>query len=273
MVLMKVMGSVLSSPNVAVFPRDTLPVLQCCALMLFLALGMVGAPVQAAEDTRLELVVAEPFLSLRSGPGGGYPVIHTLEQGERFRVERRRTDWVKVSDDRGNAAWARFSDIQKTRFPDGSPAAFQTYSREDFRTRRFEFGYTFGQYDGDPTNSLTAGWWWSQHLIGEATLAQSLGDDIDRWILNVAAGYSPYPQRRLSPYLSLGAGLVKIDPEVLRAGIEKREEAHLNAGLGLRWWLADRYSLRAEYRGYLVLSDSDQNDDAQEWKLGLSIGF
>ena len=42
---------------------------------------------------------------------------------------------------------------------------------------------------------------------------------------------------------------------------------------GARIYLARRFMLRAEYRQYMVLTDRDDNEELEAWKLGVSVYF
>ena len=54
-----------------------------------------------AEDQYFTVVVAEPYIELRTGPGRGYPVFHVVDRGDEIEVTKRRTDWFKVRTARG----------------------------------------------------------------------------------------------------------------------------------------------------------------------------
>ena len=42
------------------------------------------------------VVVEDPYIEFRSGPGRGFPVFHVVDRGEAVVLLRRRTDWIKV---------------------------------------------------------------------------------------------------------------------------------------------------------------------------------
>ena len=43
------------------------------------------------EDYQPSVVVTAPYLDLHTGPGRGYPVFHSVEEGEEIVIVRRRT--------------------------------------------------------------------------------------------------------------------------------------------------------------------------------------
>ena len=45
------------------------------------------------------------------------------------------------------------------------------------------------------------------------------------------------------------------------------------AGAGLRFYLTRRFFVRAEYRWHTVFTSRDDNEELDEWKLGLAFFF
>ena len=44
-------------------------------------------------------------------------------------------------------------------------------------------------------------------------------------------------------------------------------------GLGARFYINDRYFLRMEVKDYKIFTDRETNEEATEWKIGLSVFF
>ena len=68
------------------------------------------APAVSAAREYLQLLVAQPYLELHTGPGRGYPVFHAVPRDESVDVLFRRTDWFKVRTERGVEGWASQAD-------------------------------------------------------------------------------------------------------------------------------------------------------------------
>ena len=47
-----------------------------------------------------QVIVLDPFLEMRTGPGRGYPVFHIAEEGDSIEIDKRRTDWCRPTDHR-----------------------------------------------------------------------------------------------------------------------------------------------------------------------------
>ena len=55
--------------------------------------------------------------------------------------------------------------------------------------------------------------------------------------------------------------------------LSSRTDQTLHAGLGLRVYLARQLMARFEYRNTVILTDQEQNEESDEWTIGLSAFF
>jgi len=95
------------------------------------------------------------------------------------------------------------------------------------------------------------------HLFGPDAEEEFGGLDID-----YALGYLTFNfgRRRAVPYITLGAGVAKLDPEIAGTSEETRFTASLGAGVKI--FFTPSFGLRFDGRGYATsLSDDDNNDD------------
>ena len=92
-----------------------------------------------------DVLVADPFLEMHTGPGRGYPVFYVAGEGETIKVLKRRTDWFKVELRRGNhrvkQGWVKLEQMRATLDLDGEPIDFPSVSRGDFQTRKWKWGF------------------------------------------------------------------------------------------------------------------------------------
>jgi len=86
-----------------------------------------------------EVLVADPFLEMHTGPGRGYPVFYVAGEGETIKVLKRRTDWFKVELRRGEhrvkQGWVKLEQMRDTLDLGGDPIDFPSPRRGDFETR------------------------------------------------------------------------------------------------------------------------------------------
>jgi hypothetical protein len=217
--------------------------------------------------------VAEPFIEWRSGPAAGYPVIRVSERGEWLQLISRKTRWLKVRDDRDREGWIRVADAGLTLNAEGEPAEWSEPGLEDFSTRTWETGVMVGQFDDSAVIAGYAGYWMTENLSFEVWGSQVLGNAAEIMFVNANIVHQPFPHWRVSPFFTLGGGQAFINPKATLAETESRDELTAHAGLGLRIYVTDRYFFRAEVKDYKIFTDRANNEEATEWKLGLSVFF
>jgi hypothetical protein len=83
----------------------------------------------------------------------------------------------------------------------------------------------------------------------------------------------PVPEWRIQPFLSMGTGMIRIQPKGSLVQTPARTDQFAYVGGGLRAYLARRFIIRAEYKEYVVFTDRDENEEANEWKIGFAFFF
>jgi Bacterial SH3 domain len=227
-----------------------------------------------AENNQAQMVeVAEPFMEMRSGPADAYPVVHSAERGERVTILLRKTNWMKVEDNRGRQGWVNIEDIVLTKDLTGEPVAITPPRFDDFRTRRWEAGLMMGEFDSSAVNAAYVGYWMTENLSAELWGSQVLGDLSETRIVSLNLLHQPFPRWRYSPFFSLGIGEAFIKPKETLIQPENIQETQMNVGIGMRFYVTDRYFIRMEVKDYKLFTQEKLNEEATEWKLGLSVFF
>ena len=239
-----------------------------CAALLAVLLPAVGA---AREY--LQLFVAEPYLELHTGPGRGYPVFHAVPRDASVDVLFRRTDWFKVRTERGVEGWASQADMLKTVLADGSPFKFEVGNQAGFSSHRFELGVFAGEYGG--ANLLSAYWSVSLNpqMAVEAAAGQFLGRFSNGETGDLGFAHVISPDTRWSPFLTLGVGVVHIEPKATLVAPANRTEQTAYVGGGIRYYLTRRFFMRAEYKAHFIFTKRNANEEADEWKLGFGFFY
>lgn len=220
-----------------------------------------------------QVQVAEPFVEWRSGPAEGYPVIRVSERGEWLRLLKRKTQWLKVQDDKGREGWVHIADIALTKDGQGDPVELAEPRFDDFSTRSWEAGLMFGEFEGAAVNAVYAGYWMTENLSAELWGSQVLGNASEILMVNANLVHQPFPHWRVSPFFTLGVGQLFVNPKATLAEPENRDNTAAHVGLGLRIYVTDRYFVRAEVKDYKVFTNRETNEEATEWKVGLSVFF
>ena len=241
--------------------------LAACGLLIFLAaMGVAGAD-------GLSVTVADPFLELRTGPGRGFPVFHVVERGESVQVETRRTDWFQVIDASGREGWVHKSQMAETLMPAGVKMEIDDPGREDFGSHRREVGLLVGDYGGANVVTVYGSYAFNEHLAGEVALSHLLGNFSDGQYATIGVTHVPVPEWRIQPFLSIGTGVINIQPKGTLTGTEDRTDQVAYAGIGVRAYIARRFIVRGEYKEYVVFTNRDENEEDIEWKIGFAFFF
>jgi Bacterial SH3 domain/Outer membrane protein beta-barrel domain len=243
------------------------------ALAGLLLLAALCAPARSGASEHLQLFVTEPYLELHTGPGRGYPVFHVVPRDESVDVLFRRTDWFKVRTERGVEGWASQTDLLKTVLADGSPFVFPLGDRAGFTSHRWEMGIFAGQYGSATLVSGYAGVSFNSQLQLEAAIGNFLGKFTNGVTGDIGLAHIILPEARLSPFLTLGVGLVHTEPKATLVQPTDRTEQSAYVGGGLRYYLTRRFFLRAEYKAHWIFTRRNSNEEADEWKLGFAFFY
>ncbi len=217
--------------------------------------------------------VVEPYVEWRTGPAVGYPVVHASEQGEWLEILQRKTSWIKVRDFKGREGWVAVSAIAQTRDGTGELVDLEVPGFDEFRARKGEAGLMMGDFEGASVISAYGGYALTRNLSAELWGSQILGSASEIRMVNANIVHQPFPHWRVSPFFTLGVGHIWVDPKVTLAVPEERDNSIGHAGVGLRFYIADRYFIRAEVKDYKIFTTRSTNEEATEWKIGLSIFF
>jgi uncharacterized protein YgiM (DUF1202 family) len=236
-------------------------------------LQCLATPVAQAEARYFQVRIAEAYIELHTGPGRGFPVFHVVDRGEQVEVIKRRTDWFKLRTAKGKEGWATRSAMTQTLTPGGEQTSFAEADFGDFSRRRWEAGVMAGDFEGASIITTYAGYMLSRNLSAEIQLSQAFGNFSDALIGSINLLAQPFPEWRLSPYFLLGTGVIYTDPKVTLVNEEDRTEQITNVGVGLRWYLTRRFIVRAEYQNHVILQNTNDNQEIDEWKAGFAFFF
>lgn len=225
------------------------------------------------EKPQPQVQVVKPFIEWRTGPATGYPVFHTSEKGEWLTLHKRKTAWLKVADDKGRQGWVHVDDVLETVDGTGEQVTLNEPDFADFDSRRWEAGLLMGQFEDAASIAVYGGFLMTENLSAELWATQILGSTSEVQMFNANIVHQPFPQWRVSPFMTLGVGHIFIEPKSTLAVPEDRDNSIGHAGLGVRAYVTDNYFIRAEVKDYKIFTDRANNEEAMEWKIGLSVFF
>ena len=222
-----------------------------------------------------DVLVADPFLEMHTGPGRGYPVFYVAGEGETIKVLKRRTDWFKVElrrgDHRVKQGWVKLEQMRATLDLDGEAIDFPSASRGDFQTRKWEMGFSAGDFSGARTIDGYLAYGVTPNISVRLTATQILGNFSSGQMGTVNVVMYPFPEWRVSPYFTIGTGIIRTEPQTTIIQAEDRTDEIVNAGLGANIYLTRRFVMNFEYRRHTVLTSRDDNQEINEWKTGFSV--
>ncbi|GAB5379070.1 MAG: hypothetical protein Alis3KO_10580 [Aliiglaciecola sp.] len=228
-----------------------------------------------AEEVLPEVQIVEPYIEMHTGPAVGYPVFYVAEKDEWISVLKRRTSWFKVRTRKGQEGWVKQDALKLTLSSEGQPVEIADGSFESYQERTFEFGASGGSLEGVPSLSVFASWVITENIATELSYSQALGDFSENRFALLSVTHTTFPEWRFSPYFRLGLGQLQTKPRanLVQSGEETRTSDLLAGSIGLRYYLAQNFVVRLEYQNLLALTERDENEELEEWKLGFAVFF
>lgn len=219
------------------------------------------------------VVVSDPYIEMHTGPGRGYPIFYVAGETDEITILKRRTDWFKVRGPRDHEGWVHMDQMRRTLDPRGEPIDFPEYGLGDFSRRRWEAGITAGDFGGASSIAGYLGFAVNPHITLQLEGTQILGEFSDGVMGAANIMMYPFPEWRVSPYFTIGSGIIHIQPQTTIVQAEDRTDEIVHAGAGANVYLSDRFILRLEYKRHTVLTSRDDNEEINQWKAGFSIFF
>ncbi|WP_412972172.1 SH3 domain-containing protein [Glaciecola sp. MF2-115] len=226
-----------------------------------------------ADD--LVVTIVEPYVDFRTGPASEYPIFHVAEQGEAITILKKKTGWYKAINAKGQSGWVSAEQLGKTIKPSGEQLYVPTGSFEDYTNRTFEFSAFGGILENVAAMSVATAWNMTGNLVAEASYTQALGDFSENKLWAVRLQHHTFPEWKVSPYLTIGAGGINTRPRsnLVQSGDEVRKSDFYEVGAGLRYYFARNMVVKFEYRKIIALTDRDEQERIEEFKLGFSVFF
>lgn len=240
-------------------------------MLIAIAFTSLSVPAVAADE--LSVTILDAYTDLHTGPGRGFPITQVVERGEKAQLLKKRTNWILVLTERGVEGWAHRDDLSLTLGPDNSLIEFPVEGIEAYHNRRFHAGVGSGDFEGAATLSVFMGYRFTDNLSIEGKFTQAIGNFSDSLILGASLVHETWPEWRVSPYFSLGIALIKTEPDATVVQPQDRQDTMLMTGIGVQTHFSESMMLRAEFVNNLILTSRDENQEVNEWKIGLSFFF
>ncbi len=258
------------------------------ALFALIALGATGARAadatgttevasaqssSASSSNTERLQITDAYIELHTGPGRGFPVFFVAPRAQWISIEMRHTDWFKVRTDDGKVGWVSRDQLATTLTAGGANKSFRDVLLDDYLSRRVQLGAAWGRFKSEPMLKLWTSYRLSETLSLEGTLGQVQGvfSGTDFWHINVMA--EPWSDQRISPFFAVGVGKFKNFPNLSLVGAQTTNAKLANASVGVRYYLTDRFVLRADYSLYTAFVADTRSTEYRAFTAGLSFFF
>lgn len=240
---------------------------------LLIAALLFSSPSFAKKDEPLQVVVNSTYISVHTGAGRGYPIFHVLEKGETITLLYSKTDWIKITTQKGIEGWVSRRFMNDTIGPNGELVELGLPEREEFSRRRWEVGVTAGAFDNSiEVLGVQTAYRFTKNISAEFRLAQATGRFSNNRLISWNLVHQPFPEWRLSPFFVIGNGQVDISANT-NSTQEDSDDNFFMVGTGLNYYLTHRFMARIEYNNYTTLPDRDKNGNIDEWKVGITAFF
>jgi len=221
----------------------------------------------------VQVSVADAYLELHIGPGRRYPVFHVIARGETIQILYRRTDWFRIRDEHDRVGWARRIDMQETLLATGEKLPLERLDHRDLDAYPWEAGGQTGNFGGGNVNAVYLAYALNPNLSAEIAGEHTIGHNADSEMVLFGLAHAPRPDWRISPFVDLGTGIIRVYPKTTIVAPPQKHETLGYYGVGVKWYLTQRFLFRADYRAYRILTTRDQNEDRNEWKAGFAFFF
>jgi len=155
----------------------------------------------------------------------------------------------------------------------GLRKSFRDVMLDDFLARHVQLGAAWGHFRGEPMLKLYTSYRLSETLSAEATIGQVQGvfSGTNLWHLNILS--EPWSDRRFSPFVGIGVGRFTNYPNLSLVGATTTNAKLANAVVGVRYYLTERFVLRADYSLYTIFVNDAQTNEYRAWTGGVSFFF
>lgn len=222
----------------------------------------------------VELIVIDSYLEMHSGPGRGYPIIHTMEQDEPITVLRRRGSWYQVANRHNKKGWIQQEKLARTIAPSGLPAALPETQHGDYLAQQGRIGFALGQQGDAETATLVAGFRLFSFVGAELELGQIFGTSIDGSSYGASLLFEPIQSWSFTPFISTGIGRQTWkQKEKLNVGdTNEFNSEYTFIGGGINYYIGYNFVVRGEYRQVSLTGENDSLRNSA-WRLGFSSFF
>ena len=241
--------------------------------LLFILFQYVLMPMAQAADEIQVVKVADPFLEMHTGASVGYPITNVIKRDETITILKRRTSWFLIKNHREQEGWVHRSQLSKTLTLENEKVEIKDFTKENYLNHNWEMSMIGGRFDTLPMMTFSTGYAFNNNLSAELSIAQILGTFSSRIIYGANIIQQPFPEWKLSPYFSLGTGIIKTSLKSKLSPLKDGTDVLANVGVGIKMYLTRRFILRTEFKKHIIFQSRDKNEEITSWQVGFAFFF
>ncbi|MCW8988816.1 MAG: SH3 domain-containing protein [Gammaproteobacteria bacterium] len=241
--------------------------------LLFILLQNVVMTMTYAEDTAQLVKVADPFLEMHTGPSVGYPITNVIKRDETISIIKQRTTWYLIKNNKDYEGWVHRSQLVKTLTLDDEEIEIKDITREDYLDHKWEMSMIGGNFGSLPMMTLSGGYALTKNLSTEASFTQIIGNFSSRQLLGINLINQPFPDWKISPYFSLGGGIISTRVKSTLSQLEDDTDFTANVSLGLKMYLTRSFLIRTDLKKHIIFQSRDKNEEITSWQVGFAVFF
>ena len=130
-----------------------------------------------------------------------------------------------------------------------------------------------GSFGDLPMMSLSGSYVLTKNLSTEVSFTQIIGDFSSRRLLGVNLVQQPFPEWKISPYFSLGAGVINTRVKSTLSQLDDDSDFTANVSLGVKMYLTRSFLVRTDLKKHIVFQSRDKNEEITSWQVGFAVFF
>jgi len=239
-------------------------------LILFQNVLMAAA---YADDPAQVVKVADPYLEVHTGPSVGYPIFNVIKRDETITVIKRRTSWYLIKDHKEKEGWVHRSQLAKTLTLDDTKVEIKEFTHENYLDHDWEMSMIGGRFGGLSMMTLSSSYSFNQNLSTELYISQILGNFSSRMLFGASLVQQPFPDWKVSPYFSIGTGLINTTVRSTLSQIKDASDLAANVSFGIKMYLTRRFILRTDIKKHIIFQSRNKNEEITSWQVGFAFFF
>jgi len=211
-----------------------------------------------------EATVKSEFLEVFTAAGRGYPVFFVVENGERFKLLKRKTDWIKIKSKQGQEGWISYKDYASSIY----------LAKPDIRklvvSSKWELGLSSGRFGSDNSLSASVGYYIWPYVALQAEYKKVIGEFSHSNLLSGKFMFQVFREKVVSPFISLGLGVMENVPRQSLINANKEHKNLFIGGVGLNYIPYKRFNMRFSVNNYYI---NKHKQNYLDLRLGVYVLF